>query len=489
MPRIETIRLIPLRAIVPLLLVLAPALPAVETPAPVPRKKLSAVSVLPTGSKLQNVMFPRYDPEHHLLGMLKAREMTLVDDETIAGEVVHIESFNSDGSLRGQVDMVRTVFNQVKGLMNTRDPVVIHTDRFNAIGTGLCYFLNQNNGYLIGPVITWIHNPPENAESTETSMNTSPSPLRTTAGLAMSLLTLPLTAAVPPPVSNGELATIHEEAAPTTSFLHAGAAKVTADLAKDTRDAAAATKTATSFIADAGIPVPDTDPPVPAPEPKPLDVKPAPGDTVITCDGGMYFDDDKGVLVYLKNVHVVDPRFDLSGANELKIFLEKKAPENPSDSAHNPGDKPAPEVTPKPGTTPAKPGDKPAPNDPLGGGFSAKFGDVDHIVANGAVRFHQKQPEPGKEPIDASGSIFTYHANTGQIIISGGYPWVQQGPTYMRAEQPNLNLRILKSGAFNTEGKWTMFGPLKQDDKPKHENPPKANTPPKKRPRRRPPTV
>lgn len=453
-----------MRATVPFLLALASVLPAAENPPPVPRKKLSAVSVLPNGSKLHQVMFPRYDPAHHLLGMMQAREMTLVDDETISGETVHLESFNDDGSLRGQIDMVRAVFNQVKGVMNTRDRVVIHSDRLNAIGSGLCYLLDQNEGYLLGPVLTWIQNPPENAKNTETTMNTRQSPLCTTACLGMSLLTLPLTAAVPPPVSNDELTTIHEEAAPTTSFVREHASLVRNELAKDTGDAAAAAKMATTFIANAGLPVPDTDAPVP--EAKPLDVQPAPADTIITCDGGMYFDDDKGVLVYLKNVHVVDPRFDLTGANELKIFLEKKEP------AANSATKTTTDKSDKSN----KP-DKPAANAPIGSDVGAKFGEVDHVVAHGAVRFLQKQPEPGKDPIEASGSVLTYHPKTGQIIISGGYPWVKQGPTYMRAEQPNLNLRILKAGSFVTEGKWTMFGPLKQDNKPA--TPAKKTTPPK----------
>ena len=443
---------------------------------PVPRKKLSAVSVLPNGSKLQHVMFPRYDPNHHLLGMLQAREMTLVDDETISGETVHIESFNDDGTLRGQIDMVRAVFNQVKGTMNTRDHVVIHSDRLNAIGTGLCYFLDQNEGYLLGPVLTWIQNPPENAATTETTMNTRPSPLCATACLGISLLAQPLPATVPPPVSASELTTIHEEAAPTTAYVRDHATLVRNELAKDAGDAAAATKMATTFIANAGLPVPDTDSSIP--EAKPLDVKPAPADTIITCDGGMYFDDDKGVLVYLKNVHVVDPRFDLTGANELKIFLEKKEPA--ANSSSKPGAK-----SDKPGTKSDK-SDKSAKSDKseksdkpagIGSDVGSKYGEVDHVVAHGAVRFLQKQPEPGKDPIEASGSVLTYHPKTGQIIISGGYPWVKQGPSYMRAEQPNLNLRILRAGSFVTEGKWTMFGPLKQENKPTP--PPNGSTQPK----------
>ena len=81
-------------------------------------------------------------------------------------------------------------------------------------------------------------------------------------------------------------------------------------------------------------------------------------------------------------------------------------------------------------------------------------------MANGAVRIVQKQPEAGKEPIEASGAFFTYHAQTGQIILSGGYPWVKQGHTFMRAKEPNLNLRVMKNGSFVTEGNWDMSGRL-----------------------------
>ena len=65
---------------------------------------------------------------------------------------------------------------------------------------------------------------------------------------------------------------------------------------------------------------------MPPPAAKPLEVKTGPNDTVINCTGGAYFDADAGVLVYLKNVTVKDPRYDMTGANELKIFFEKKPP-------------------------------------------------------------------------------------------------------------------------------------------------------------------
>jgi hypothetical protein len=153
----------------------------------------------------------------------------------------------------------------------------------------------------------------------------------------------------------------------------------------------------------------------------------------------MYFDADGGLFVYLKNVRVQDPRFHLSGANELKVILGKK-PEPAAETS----DKPAAE---KPRT---------------GTGLGAKFGDVERIIATGAVRVLQKQPEAGKEPVEASGAIFTYHTKSGEIILSGGFPWVKQGATFMRAKEPNLILRIQKNGSFVTEGNWEMGGRIDQ---------------------------
>lgn len=423
-----------MRAILPVLLILTSALPAADEQAADSRKKLSAISLLPDGSRLHDVMFPRYDQDHRLTGVLKALSMTLVNADTLSGETVTIEFFNPDSSQRGRVDLTQAVFNQATGLLEAKESVIMHGDRFSALGTGLYYAFEQGQGFLLGPVSTWSQNP------TATTMTSSQSPLRSTTLVGISLLTLPLAATPPPAVTTGELAAIQADAASTAATANQATTNARADLAKDTGEAAAASKAANGFIAQAGIAVPDAG--QPAAEIKPLDVKPGPDDTVVCCDGGMYFDADEGVLVYLKNVRVTDPRFSLSGANELKIFLEKK----PVAEASKPAAEPA----------------KPAKKDPLGSGLGAKFGDVERVVASGAVRILQKATEAGKEPVEASGAICTYHPKTGQIILNGGYPWVKQGATFMRAEQPNLILRILKTGSFVTEGKWVMGGPINQ---------------------------
>lgn len=417
-----------MRAILPVLLLLAPALHAAES-APAPRKKLPAISLLPDGSELQGVMLPRYDENRHLTGVLKAKAMTLVNDETIAGETVSIEFFNPDRSPRGRVDLTQAVFNQAKGLLEAREPVTIRTDRVNAKGTGLVYAFEQGEGFLLGPATTWIPAP------VETTMNSRQAPLRTATLVGMSLISQSLTAAPPPPVTPAEQAAMQADAAPGAPKHAAAAQTARTNLLADLASSEAANAKAKAFLEQADLAAGTSSAPsVDAAAQQPLDLKPGLTDTVITCDGGMYFDADAGVFVYLKNVRVADPRFALSGANELKIFLGKK-----------PADVPA----------------KPDPSaKPPSLGLGAKFGDVERILATGAVRILQKQVEAGKEPVEASGAIFTYQPKSGEIVLSGGYPWVKQGANFMRAMEPNLNLRIQKNGSFVTEGNWQMGGKI-----------------------------
>ncbi len=398
-------------------MILAPALPAAQDSVPVPNKKLSAISLLPNGSQLHDVMFPRYDENQRLVGVLMAKAMTLVNAETISGVGVAIEFFNPDGSRRGRANLAKAVFNQAKGRLKADEPVALDTDRINARGNGLIYAFEEGEGFLTGPVTTWIQAP------TETTMNTSPLPLRSAAMVGLALLT-PSPAAEPPPVTI------------TTAQISESAKAARDDLRADLDASAAATRSAREFLEKADIISKTPEDTAPAmPETKPLDAQPGPTDTVVSCDGGMYFDADNGVFVYLKNVRVTDPRFNLTGANKLEIHLGKK-----------------------PVKTPDKTDDKKSP----GMGLGTKFGDVETITATGAVKIVQKEVEAGKQPVQASGALFTYHPKTGQITLSGGYPWVMQGLNFMRAKEPNLTLRIQKSGSFVTEGNWEMGGHLDQ---------------------------
>lgn len=405
--------------------------------APEPKKKVLATSLLPDGSELKGVMLPRYDENHQLAGVLKAKAMTLVGAGQVAGKTVTVEFFNPDHSLRGRIDLVEATFYQEKELLIAKETVKIKSDRMTATGTGLYYSLKRGEGFLLGPATTTILQAP-----VKTSMNAPTSPLRATALLGMSLLTQSLLAVPPPALTSEDIAAMRADAVTKAPAVATENKAAQASVEIDLADAATASKSAAAFLAQADLPpVPPDAAPVDA---KPLDIQPGPDDTVIHCEGGMYFDADEGVLVYLKNVTVNDPRFNLTGANELKVFFGKK-PVKPE-----PKDKPKAPPAPDKDTT------------GFGGKIGANFGDVERIVATGAVRIDQKAVD-GKPPIKASGAIFTYNVKADQIILSGGYPWFTQGTTFMRAKQPNLILRISpKTGSFITEGNWDMGGNLEQ---------------------------
>jgi lipopolysaccharide export system protein LptA len=416
-----------LRAILPALILLSPALQAADkqTTPPETKRKTNAISLLPNGSELQRVMLPRYDADHRLTGVLKAESMKLVNDEIIAGESVTIGFFNPDGSPRGRVDLAKATLNQAKNLLEAREKTTILTDRIEATGTGLIYAFDQGEGFLSGPAVTRIH------PSNETAMNSRTSPRR---AAAVSLLAgTTLIAAQPAALTPQEKSAIAADAASAVPEHSESSRESKKELRAELDASAAATAAATAFLEKANIASGETGA-VPPPA-APLDVKPGPDDTVISSDGGMYFNSNEGVFVYIKNVRVADPRFSLSGAAELKIFLGKKPEEKPQ---------------------------KPAPDGKPAIGLGAKFGDVERIVATGAVRILQKQPGAGKEPVEASGAIFTYHPKTGEIVLTGGYPWVRQGANFMRANEANLSLRIQKDGSFVTEGNWDMGGKLDQ---------------------------
>ena len=132
-----------------------------------------------------------------------------------------------------------------------------------------------------------------------------------TSAIGMSLLTQSLVAAPPPAMTAEQKAAIQNDAASkSTAAAEAGTA-TRKELRTTIEASQAADLAAQAFLVQADIPAPAADVP---PAANPLDIKPGANDTVITCDGGMYFDADEGVLVYMKNVKVTDPRLELTGA-------------------------------------------------------------------------------------------------------------------------------------------------------------------------------
>jgi hypothetical protein len=362
--------------------------------------------------------------------------------------------------------------------------------RFTAEGTGLYYAVDKNRGFLIGPVTTHI------LEAPATAMNPRSPALRATAILGASFL--PLLAAPPENMkfTPEETAAMDQQAASRAEKVAEATKAARTDLAATLKASDEANKAVGDFLvqadlADSGQGTPDA-----VPNAKPLDLKPDPERTTVTSKGGMYFDTADGVVVFLKQVVVRDPRFNLDGANELKIFFDKKEAPKPKEgekaAAGTPEEKETPKspapaetppATPEAGKEDGKSGDpkkdtaKKDKKNSLEFGAGANVGDPRKLVATGAVHLIQKA-EPGKESIEASGAFFSYDIVTGDIVLRGGYPWVKQGEFYQRAMEPNLGVRLDKNYNIVAEpGTWTYD--IKVD--PTKKDKPAGNQAPKQR--------
>ena len=226
----------------------------------------------------------------------------------------------------------------------------------------------------------------------------------------------------------------------------------------DQRSAAADTKIQ-SFLAKTGhhIPVVQNDGKKPSGNGIDASAESAPGDKTtkpakpkqaettikVECDGGIYFDNDSGILVYMKNIRLAESNssFKLRCDNELKIFLDNTAEQKNGKKA------PDAESTEQEST---KQKDD---------SFS-ELGNLKQIIATGKVKIAGKK-ENGS-PFLAEGETASYDARTGEMILKGGRPTLQQTANqFLQAQEPGQWIKIqmqnkrIKS-IITSQGKWSM---------------------------------
>ncbi len=383
------------------------------------QKDRSPISLLPNGSVLKDVLLPRYDDRRGLAGSLKAKTLTLIDEKHVEGTDVTIDFYDEKQKKTGNVYLTKALFDQESFQLYADEPVRVKNDGLTAEGSGLVYGFRSGKGFLRGPANTQI----AQGKDRRTSQ----------AGPVFGLLFPAIFIAAPPAfVGADELAEIEKDANSRADELtdrgKATAAFLKAQEVKNAELGEAANQfiemSALTFISKGK----EEELEAPRPEDRemsPLEVPLDPANTLIKCKKGMYFDSEEGVLVYMGAVELSDPRFLLSGADEVKIFFAKDTDVDGEKSQ----------------------------------GMGGSFGEVDRLVATGVVKILQKAAN-GKEPIEASGKVLTYDIGSGDIIVSGGYPWVKQGTFYARAKEANLTLRMKADNSFATQGNWEMGGRL-----------------------------
>jgi len=471
------------------------------------------LDILPEGSILRRVRLPRYDKDFNPTSLFTAEKLTVIDQAHIEADDVTIDRYGKDGSVEMSTKMRHAVYNQTLSTLNANQAIYIKGKTYLASGTGLIFDMKSQRGFLNGPATTVFQLPPSDSPSDSPEAPTKkptamqlkrPYSSSSIASMAGTLITLSTCLIAEPParLTAAELAEMDKLATPMSQQIKLSQAEISRTLEVDSKLASDADASMIPFLKEikkGGLLV-QALPATPAVPTSPVEATPKPqvappadpkvkgtkggGDPKksvettlkVECDGGLYFDSDTGVLAYLKNVRLTEPRFSLTCSHQLKVFLEQK-PKKPSSRPTKKLDKSGTEksTTPKSAMAkvletnqptdikaqtsspkPEKSAKKHAKADKAKDKSLSSFNGLKRIIASGNVKVTQKD-EAGKLFI-ATAETASYDGKTGEMILRGGRPRLQQSANqYLQADAPRQYIRIQKNGKLVTSpGKWSM---------------------------------
>ena len=446
-----------------------------------------SLDILPEGSILQRVKLPRYDKDFKPTTLLTADKLTVLDQNRIDGENVKIELYDKDGLVLAHTEMRHAIYNQKKSTLHANHAITLKGKSYSASGKGLIFQWLSKRGFLIGPATTeFIINSPDTPSSVML-----PRPSHPSLPIAGAILTFTTCLMAEPParLTPAELSELDQLCQSSQPAIQQSQQKTATALEEEDKLNRSANATMAPFLKNIGqgallaqtqqtAPTPPVQPQkitiIPKNQPKDQDPKnPQPPQLLqIECDGGIYFDSDAGILAYLENIRLTEPRFKLTCSKELKVFLDQKPADPAKAKITTPTDKTTTEqeTAATPDKTDAKLAEK--PKEPTkdnkkkkDGSLTASFGDLKRIIAVGKVKLVRKD-EKGKTYI-ASGETASYDAKTGTMILRGGFPRIQAAANqYLQAQEEGLYITVLKNGSWTTaRGQWKMLTPTNLKEK------------------------
>lgn len=366
------------------------------------KNKLPIMEYLPNGTALTSVVIPSYDDEQKPTSLFKAEEAVIIDKDKGVMEAYHatVEYFTEREPL--VIEMEKARFYYQKSYLEVEERMTVKNDSFTLKGTGAFYDLKKKELFVTGPAKAFFI-PKETA-------------LKIGVGLFSAMALLPMEAAPPTAPSEATLKKVSELRDRPDSYSAAQNEIVESkkrDVATQVKES---DKQLSRFLTKTG----NADLLVKKEKSEERAALSVPnGALTVTCDDGMYFDAEKGHVICLKNVVVIEPRFELKCADQLKIFLtEKKGAETEDETSM------------------------------MGFGSS----DVKELIATGNVEIAYKN-EGDQAPIIATGETAHYDVATGEILLEGGLQTVKQGRNFFEALESKVWVKISKNGFSSGPGK------------------------------------
>lgn len=176
---------------------------------------------------------------------------------------------------------------------------------------------------------------------------------------------------------------------------------------------------------------------------------------IVDCQDGMYFDSEEGLFVYLRDVRVTDPRFNLQCDNQLKIYLERDKEKDAKAAKKK-------EEEEKKQAAEGKPKDALKMPD----SSTLNYSGIKSIAASGNVIVTKKGKDG--EMMEARAENMTYDGKTGEIILSGGgKKSVQSGDKLLETNGPGSYIRMYGNGDVRVFGKKNITKAKTSDEKGK----------------------
>ncbi len=374
---------------------------------------LGSLDNLPDGTSLEGVRIPRYSKDLKPVAYIEADEITKTSALALSIKKLSLYQYNPDGSERLHLALTSAVYNTKSKIVKGFTPLKVSSEDMVTHASGIALNIDSQRGLLLGPLHTSYQFPKKSSSMTPPSKSLKS---KAVAGVAIASIAIAPAEGLPPTLSQEKLVELdaHLNASQQQSFdqqMKESREHVQAVDATRSKEAIAfinqhAAEKAQQILGEA--PLAKTSVAKTSSEKDQLN---------ISCDGGMFYDAPKGLLSYMTNVKVVEPRLSITCKKDLKVYLatkeEKKIAKN-------------------------------------------KQG-VKKIVAVGDVKINGKMTEKGiTRMIEGTANIVEFDYITGITIFRGGFPSIkimENGRSFVhKSISKDQWILVKKDGSVRIEG-------------------------------------
>ncbi len=396
---------------------------------------------LPAGSMLRDVRIPIFDKRLERMALLQSRFLKVVTKRDLVAENIALRYFQDD-SILIRMTMGSADFSLTTGVLTAHQAVTLDTEKLKGGGTGGVFHLESRSGFVRGPAFSrLISERPQKVSATRID---TPAPIR---GSPPILSPLATAFTGPEGLTGRERRIVDSLLEARTKSVIANRAPTRNFMTQSRQFIGRAEADLRSFSNTVELSEARLLANLPKRSPDTLLPKQHEGEIVITAEGGIFLNPERGHISYLRNIRILDPRFTLTGGGHLRVFFPPQELTRAIQESEQPSD--SGEASPDRGS-----GDR---NEKT---FS-ELVDPYLFVVSGGVRMELSDRSRMVPPVVATGETVVIDRRTGDIVLQGGTPCIKQGLNSLTAGHPDLYLRLYQNGdVYAEEGPWTTTGDL-----------------------------